>query len=595
MPAQRIRPHWNSPFRRYAGERTGFLSAAVLVLALCPLAANAQAVSTTVTPTETLGLLSEAGRVSSGQKFFGDAKYVGSQTCKECHASQYDDWAKTWHAKMERWPSPDIVVGDFNNRTINWRNIRIRDKDGKESRISPSGVTSRKGDRFYFTLLDKDNPANNQTYEVAKVLGGNWDQGYEVRIGDNYIPAPIRWSVASRDWLIGGFRVDEWFMVDGTPDGRPRRPEELPLGRVAEAKCNGCHTTGFEFVKDATTNVWKSVGNGELGIACERCHGPAGKHVDEAKAAKARNATLAADKTTIVRPLKDLNALQQTELCGQCHGRNTNKKISELSFQLGFLPGDVDMTSRSRFWNYSGTSNPDEYAYFWPNDWASRNRQQWQDFTKSTHFNKAGMSCITCHTFHGKWEGPQLRQKPEEMCVGCHSSSGFARRPNAEMFEGSPMQQAGVRCVDCHMPKIGSRSRATSTAGHQWDTSSHTFMVATPAMEKVQGIRSSCSACHEGDGRKMPNGTQAPPMSLDDLDNLLKQRQSDTRTSIEGVQRILASVKSTKPEAARLVEAAQAKLNIALLDGSISFHNFLKAEELIGEARQMAEWAATLK
>ncbi len=456
-------------------------------------------------------------------------------------------------------------------------------------------MTGSKDGKFYFTVVDKDNSANNQTFEIAKVLGGKWDQHYEVKVGENYIPSPIRWSVAAKDWLATSYRPYDWVEWDGTPDGRPRKLAELPKGRFAEAKCSGCHTTGFEFYKDAPAGHWKARGNGELGIACERCHGPAGKHLDEAKAAKAGNATLAADKTTIIHPLKDLSALQQTELCGQCHGRNTNKKISDLSFQQGFLPGDVDMTDRSRFWNYSGTSNPDEYRYFWPNDWAKRNRQQWQDFTKSTHFNKAGMSCLTCHTFHGTWEGPQLRQKPEEMCVGCHSNSGFARRPNAEMFEGSPMHQAGVQCVDCHMPKIGYRSARTAKAPHQWDTSSHTFMVATPAMEKTQGIRSGCSACHEGEGRKMANGTQAPPLSLDDLDALLKQRQAETRAGIDGVQRILASVKSKKPEAARLTEAAQAKLNVALLDGSISFHNFPKAEEMIGEARQMAEWAAMLK
>jgi hypothetical protein len=352
------------------------------------LAALASAQSTR-TPIQALSAARETPRIESGQKFFGDAKFVGAESCKACHAKQYDEWRETWHAKMERWPTPEIIVGDFNDRAIQWRNIRIRDKDGKELRISPSGIAFRKGDRFYFTLLDKDNSANNQTHEVAKVLRGKWDQGYEVRIGNNFIPAPIRWSVASRDWLIGGFRVDEWFVVDGTLDGRPRRPEELPLGRVAEAKCNGCHTTGFEFVKDKATGVWKGVGNGELGIACEKCHGPGSRHLQEANDARSKGLSLRPEATTIVHPLKDLNALQQTELCGQCHGRNTNKTATELSFPTGFLPGDVDMTTRSCFWSYSGTNNPDEYQYFWPKVWASRNRQQWQDFTRSTHFNKA--------------------------------------------------------------------------------------------------------------------------------------------------------------------------------------------------------------
>ena len=565
-----------------------------LVLAIAPQLTPALAQAPSVKPADTLTMMREPHRVASGQKFFGDAKFVGAESCKACHAKQYDEWRETWHAKMERWTTPEIIVGDFSDRTINWRNIGIRDKDGKESRISPSGITSRKGDKFYFTLLDKDNPANNQTYEVAKVLGGKWDQGYEVKIGDNYLPAPIRWSVASRDWLIGGFRVDEWFVADGTADGRPRRPEELPTHRFAEAKCNGCHTTGFEFVKDKTTGVWKNVGNGELGIACEQCHGPGSRHVQEANDAKSKGLALKPEATTIVHPLKDLTPLQQTEVCGQCHGRNTNKTVTELSFPIGFLPGDVDMTSRSRFWSYSGTNVPSEYAYFWPNDWASRNRQQSQDFTKSAHFAK-NLSCLTCHAFHGKTEDAQLRQKPQELCTACHTATGNARRPQAEMFAGSPMAKAGVQCVDCHMAKIASRSRATSKAGHLWDTSSHVFRVSTPHMTKAQGIRSSCDSCHEGKGRKMASGAQAPPFNTDVLVAIMNQRQGDNLKALSEIQGILSRVSSKKAGAAALTERAHARLNEVLLDGSVGMHNQERTANLIEEARKLAVEASRVK
>jgi predicted CXXCH cytochrome family protein len=573
--------------------RALLIGAIALPLSLAAHAAGKETVKRT--PVETLSIAGQTGRVESGQKFFGNAKFVGAESCKSCHEKQHAEWMDTWHAKMERWPSPETVIGDFGNRTINWKNIRIRDKDGKESRISPSGLVFREGGKYRFTLMDKDNPANNQTYEVAKTLGGKWDQGYEVRIGDNYIPAPIRWSVAAQDWLIGGFRVDEWFVVDGTPDGRPRRPEELPLGRVAEAKCNGCHTTGFEFVQDKETKVWKGVGKGELGIACEKCHGPGSKHVAEAESAKASGKPLDPAASTIVHPLKDLNALQQTEVCGQCHGRNTNKTITDLAFPIGFLPGDVDMTTRSRYWSYSGSSNPTETAYFWPNDWAARNRQQSQDYQKSAHFNKAGMSCLTCHTFHGKSEGAQLRQKPEEMCVSCHSGTGYAKRNNAEMFADSPMAKAGVQCIDCHMPKIGSRSRATGKTGHQWDTASHTFLVATPALEKAQGIRSSCASCHEGEGKKMAGGAQTPAFDTNTLDILLKQKQSMTREEIEAVEKLLAKANVKKPAARKLAEEARGKLNFVLLDGSLGFHNQEKAMAHIAEARKLAEKAVKVR
>ncbi len=580
-----------------AGSARRFARGALMGVALISLSFAVQAAGKETvkrTPIETLSIAGQTGRVESGQKFFGDAKYAGSDSCKSCHEKQHAEWSETWHAKMERWPSPDIIVGDFNDRVITYKDVKVKTKDGEE-KLSFQVKTHRQGDKFLFTVLDKDNSANDQTFEIAKVLGGKWDQHYEIKVGENYLPAPIRWSVAAKDWLISSYRPYDWVTPDGTPDGRPLKLEELPKGRFAEAKCSGCHTTGFEFYKDAAAGHWKAkeIGKGELGIACERCHGPASTHVAEAEAAKASGKPLDPAATTIVHPLKDLSPMQQTQVCAQCHGRNTNKTISDIAFQQGFLPGDVDMTSRSRFWSYSGTSNPDESKYFYPNDWGKRNRQQYQDFTKSAHANKAGMSCLTCHTFHGKAEGAQLRQKPEELCTTCHSGSGYAKRNNSEMFAGSPMEKAGVQCVDCHMPKIGYRSDKTASGPHQWDVSSHTFMVATPALEKTQGIRSSCASCHEGVGKKMASGVQAPAFDTNTLDIILKQKQAMIRTEIDEVEKLLAKVPASAPASRRLAEEARAKLNFVLLDGSFGFHNQEKAMTYVAEARKLAEKAVT--
>lgn len=579
----------------WQGARAVLIGVAAIPLSFAVQAGGKE--TTIRTPVETLAIAGQTGRVESGQKFFGDATYTGSDSCKSCHEKQHAEWSETWHAKMERWPTPDVVIGDFNDRIITYKDVKAKTKDGKEEKLTFQVKTHRQGDKFLFTVLDKDDDANNQTFEVAKTLGGKWDQGYEIKIGENYLPAPIRWSVAAKDWLIASYRPYEWVTPDGTPDGRPVKLAELPKGRFAEAKCSGCHTTGFEFYKDASAGHWKAKenGKGELGIACERCHGPASKHVTEAEAAKAAGKPLDPAATTIVHPLKDLGTLQQTQVCAQCHGRNSNKKISDISFQQGFLPGDVDMTSRSRFWSYSGTSNPDEYKYFWPNDWAKRNRQQWQDFQKSAHFNKANMSCLTCHTFHGKAEGAQLRQKPEELCVGCHTNAGYAKRGNAEMFAGSPMHKAGVQCVDCHMPKIGYRTDKTAKGPHPWDVSSHTFMVSTPAMEKTQGIRSSCAQCHEGEGRKLPSGVQAPAFDANTLDIILKQKQAVIRAEIDTVEKLLAKAPARRPSTKELMEQARGKLNLVLLDGSMSFHNHEKAMAYVTEARKLAERAVNGK
>lgn len=583
-----------------------WMSAAVLLTSLGGWTGLLQA-QTTLTPTQTLSAGGTTQRVESGQKFFGDAKYAGSDSCKSCHEKQYTEWKNTWHAKMQRMASPDVIIGDFNNRIITYKDTKVKDKDGKEVKLTFQVRAHREGDKFFFTVLDKDNPANNQTYEIYKVLGGKWDQQYEIKVGDNLLPGILRWSVENKDWINNSYRPYEWVIPDGTPDGRPSRPEELPKGRFAEGKCSGCHTTGNDFYKDEA-GVWKVKPNGqsEMAVACERCHGPASKHVTEAEQAKAAGKKLAPDATTIVHPIKDLNSLQQTELCAQCHGRHVNKTIPDLAFQTGFRPGDIDMTTRGRFWNYSSTPNPEENYYFWPNDWSKRNRQQWQDFQKSKHFNKAGMSCLTCHTFHGQWENAQLRQKPEQLCTSCHTNGGYAKRPNAEMFKDSPMQKAGVQCIDCHMPKNGYRSSQTETKPHPWDVTAHTFMVAKPELELRQGIRSSCTACHgdaghagaghEVTGKVMPSGKQAPVFDTNSLDIMLKQKQAVTRADIDEVEALLSKVANVNaPKAQKLIADARAKLNFVLLDGSMGFHNQPKAAEYIAEAKKLAEAALKAK
>lgn len=552
------------------------------------------------TPTEVFSLLREESRVKSGKEFFKDAKYVGSKACKACHEPQYADWKKTWHSKMERWPSSDVIIGDFNDRLVTYKNVKVKGKDGKNTKVTFDVRAFRKDGDYFFTVMDKDEAKNNQTFKIGKVLGGKWDQHYEVKIGDNYLPTPLRWSVEGGDWLSSSYNPKYWIKADGTPDGRPRTIDELPKYRFAEAKCSGCHTTGFDFVKDKATGVWKgkAKGKGEIGVACEKCHGPGERHTVEAEAAKASGETLKADKTAIIHPLKDLSAVQQTQVCAQCHGRNTNKKVKEVAFPLSFLPGDTNMTDHSMFWSYSGTHKKSQYKYFWPNDWAKRNRQQWQDFTKSAHFNTAGMSCLTCHTFHGEFKDAQLRLEPEKLCASCHSQDGYARRPNVEMFTGSPMEKAGVRCVDCHMAKIGYRSNKTAKKPHPWDTASHTFMVPTPSLQMTSGMRSACVACHGENVKPLAHvkkGVEVPAYSLMDLKNLRTEKRKSVRAAIDEVRAVIKGIKSDDPAVKAKVQQANSLVDFVTLDGSMGLHNFEKATAKLDEALGLANSAADMK
>lgn len=204
------------------------------------------------------------------------------------------------------------------------------------------------------------------------------------------------------------------------------------------------------------------------------------------------------------------------------------------------------MTNRSRFWSYSGTNNTDEYRYFWPNDWARRNRQQ-------------------------------------------------SKHPQAEMFAGSPTAKAGVQCVDCHMAKIGTRSTATSKGGRQLGHLVARLQSSYSANGENPRHRSSCESCHEGKDVKLASGVQAPPLNTDVLMAIMSQRQGENRKAVTEVQRLLTGVKSKKPEAAALAERANNRLNVVLLNGSLGMHNQERTATLIEDARKLAVQASRIK
>lgn len=561
------------------------------------------AAKASVDPSALFAMFRSARSVPSGKSFFKDATFVGSEACKGCHAAAYEDWRATWHARMEQWPTAETVLGDFDDKIITYRGVEVADRNGKTVKLTFQVRAHRDADGFYFTVLDQDDAVNNQTFKIAKTLGGKWDQGYEIKIGERYFPAILRYSVKQRGWLVATFNPEFWVTADGTADGRPVKESELPMGRVAEAKCAGCHTTGFTFGKDPGSGHWTAYGNGELGVGCEKCHGPGSAHVRAAETAQREGRPLAADQLHIVHGLKDLDHVQQTQLCAQCHGRSTNRQTPDLSFPTGFLPGDADITEHLVFWSYQATTNPNQTKYFYRNDWAKRNRQQWQDFTKSTHFKKAGMSCQTCHSFHGKTQDAQLRQTATEQCAGCHGADKAALRPQQEFYRGSKMEDAGVRCIDCHMARIGFRSHLIEEAGggksksYPMDGSSHHFQVATPETKRTFGTRTACESCHTK-GRALPpqiyEWVMAHPMTDDELDAKLRGTQSRVRGLIGDTMAALNALPSRLSTSNRnKVNTARSNVDVVKLDGSLGFHNPAKAEAMLLEALELLKDAGS--
>jgi formate-dependent nitrite reductase cytochrome c552 subunit len=581
---------------------------------------------------EAIDFLGTWPRIRSGEEYFNGATYVGSEGCKGCHDQQLQEWRKTWHSKILTAPSAETIKGDFNNAVIPFQNIRAVAKgdDADLAKVQNVPVnfdvrTEYNNGKYSFVIVDPrdtGSPKSGQRYEVALVVGGKWQQTYHVRPvgadenpGDFYFPAPIRWSINPDSgpgqpagwWEIGNFQQENWVWYDNSEMAIPRNPSELPVGRFAEAKCMGCHTTGFEFLPPdplPARQHWKMQGAGEMGVGCERCHGPGSKHIDAAKQKEAAGTKLNPDRdqTWTIHGLKDLSLDQQNQVCGQCHARLGGKVQTVLAFpdtidHNHFLPGDATLTERARIWSYispptTALGNPPSttigqgFDNFWPDGRGKKSRTQWQDHVIGAHGTKAGASCMTCHAVHGdavakeQQEPSKLRQPPKELCESCHSESGSTKQPNKEMYAGGPnlpsSQHAdqGVECVDCHMGAVGQRKTATTSGKAAYDVSFHGMSItyAGNLPETVPDARGSCEVCHT-DQHIMPNGTTPPQKTATQLLDYVRKIQQSTKTAVTKIQARAGTNKSRDAKTILQLNNAQANLNIILMDGSMGVHN----------------------
>jgi predicted CXXCH cytochrome family protein len=156
---------------------------------------------------------------------YGQSQYVGSTTCKTCHASTYDRWSKTRMANVVLDPKthPNVIIPDL----------------------------SKKDPLVTFTKDD-----------IAFVYGSKWKQRYFTKIGDDYFPLGAQWDVTNKVWRA-------YFTREGTDWWVPFYPADN-MKRPTGPLCDGCHSVNYNIQTKQVT---------EWNVGCEKCHGPGSEHV----------------------------------------------------------------------------------------------------------------------------------------------------------------------------------------------------------------------------------------------------------------------------------------------------------------------------
>lgn len=447
------------------------------------------------------------------------SEYVGSTVCLSCHPDN-KDWQETAHAKTIQTPASDTIVAPFNG------NVMATD-DGKVAfRAFIDG-----GD-YKVTLYDLTNETISVTYTVVRTHGGvavAGKQRYHVKTGDSHYILPIQYNNRNVDqndpdaaWV--SYEASTWYNNDGTlittdENTSPNKNKSF------EQNCEGCHVTGL----DITQNVsGEFVSNSkELGISCESCHGPGELHVSEG-GGKARH---------IVNP-KYLATDRGNEVCGHCHIRVKNKTgenganyeteypcIVNGDKLTPFIPGkvlanyieetDSGGNPTAGYWDDNDEASFGENAS--ENNHSKKHHQQYQDLTRSHHYNYAGLKCYTCHEPHSKGvagTAQLVRQSDNnKICLTCHSELKKTVTKDGELqnkharHQYNPSETGESRCTGCHMP-------GTAKSAVDNDISSHVFDIIKPYTSKAMAdantaagtannagtvITNSCYGCHSED------------------------------------------------------------------------------------------------
>lgn len=337
-------------------------------------------------------------------------QFAGSASCAGCHKDIYDNHINTAHYLTSRLASGQSIKGSFQPPQNSY---------GYDANTL---VAMEKQDSGLFQV-EYVHGSKKTVRRFDIVFGsGQMGQTYLSWVHDNLYQLPITFFSAANQW--------------SNSPGFPNRPV---FNRPITSRCFECHSTYAKVISppekrpeafDRTKMIY--------GVDCEKCHGPAARHVDfQTKQPLEKTAKF------IINPAK-LSRQQNLDLCASCHGGSLSKTTASFSFAVGDKLEDHFVLDGS----VPNPNNIDVHG------------NQYGLLRASKCFRESEtMTCNSCHNSHEKERGKLAIYS--QRCMTCHNTDhgSFCKM---EKTIGASIKN---NCIDCHMPLKPSRAIAVFLPG----------------------------------------------------------------------------------------------------------------------------------
>ena len=358
-------------------------------------------------------------------------KYVGMETCRQCHSDKFDSFIHTGMGMSFDKASLKKSSARFGSEKIVYD--RFKDFYYHPYFRSDSLFVHE------YRLQGKDT-TYSRTEQVNYIVGsGQHTNSHIIDINGYLHQAPVTFYT----------QRGQWDLPPGFENGNNSR-----FSRKIELECISCHNSYPQMV-DGSENKYTLLPNG---IDCERCHGPGEQHVNDKKAGKAVDITREIDYS-IVNPAK-LPADLQLDVCQRCHIQGNAVLKPGKSF-FDFRPGMKLSEVMNVFMpRYSGENRRHIMASHAERLKMSQcfivtNSNQNEKKPGNLFSAQKSFTCITCHNPHVSVKVTD-QNVFNDKCKSCH---GTAASPSArERNISSCTEKIEIRnkvednCISCHMP-----------------------------------------------------------------------------------------------------------------------------------------------